>query len=596
MNNPLVVAAASAGESPTPDANVAPFASWVDLEAEASRFFLADTSLRLGRLIEQTIAMWVFTTLLYFRLLSPGGHAVWSWFDLDGDWALVFVPLFLMDWRNYVFWKYLHDNRRRFPGFDSSRYMLVCVAEALYKVSICIHLTFRATRSALTVKVAMFPYGIAYLLYFVIGHFVPMEDNDRPEGCNILASLLGDLGRFLGFVLLVSISMKIDGGEAQQGFTWQAAFWPCWGLEGIICLGIALLLPICIASVGINHGQVLLLSWVILFSALFGVTSFTSMYNAVIALDGKLCPNPPWESVEDLDKYASCRQRLQLTIAPWIALLPVFAISTLFLRRRLAAALHAAWYETSQVLGQSGMLPPAAQQIADLPAPELLFRVTATYYSRTFDSGEFNVGVPEDSLTQAHYSVVSDGRGGGAFGLHGGSLQSWGGSLMRTSRVIDPSTSILSARGTTFSDIVESEQLCFICYDQPPQVVLMECGHAGLCEGCAIHLSERRPTQAQCPICRSGISCVMRLRTDLTVPSHHFVAAASSRRPGASVTPAAAPWAAAGATDEEQPSLLGASASEVGAPVEGPPWPAAAKAKACVVEAVRRQQSGGHVR
>merc|ERR1719414_2562263 len=76
----------------------------------------------------------------------------------------------------------------------------------------------------------------------------------------------------------------------------------------------------------------------------------------------------------------------------------------------------------------------------------------------------------------------------------------------------DPSTSILSARGSTFIEIVESEQLCFVCYDQFPDSVLLECGHAGLCVGCSSHLLDRQGRQAFCPICRAPVSCVLRLR------------------------------------------------------------------------------------
>lgn len=52
-------------------------------------------------------------------------------------------------------------------------------------------------------------YAVGYMLHFILGHFVPVEDSDRAEGCNVVGSLFSDLGRFLSFVLVVSISMKV---------------------------------------------------------------------------------------------------------------------------------------------------------------------------------------------------------------------------------------------------------------------------------------------------------------------------------------------------------------------------------------------------
>merc|ERR1711920_503694 len=77
--------------------------------------------------------------------------------------------------------------------------------------------------------------------------------------------------------------------------------------------------------------------------------------------------------------------------------------------------------------------------------------------------------------------------------------------------------------GATFTDVVETEQLCFICYVEAPDAVLLECGHAGLCTECADHLVERRPGRAACPICRSPILAVLRLRPELPLPVDLFV-------------------------------------------------------------------------
>ena len=56
----------------------------------------------------------------------------------------------------------------------------------------------------------MLPYALGYVLYFALGHFVPLDEADRAEGCNALSSLLSDLCRFLSLVLVVSLSLKVD--------------------------------------------------------------------------------------------------------------------------------------------------------------------------------------------------------------------------------------------------------------------------------------------------------------------------------------------------------------------------------------------------
>eukprot|EP00913_Durusdinium_trenchii_P003113 g2877.t1 len=97
------------------------------MEAEAtdetSAFFFRDTVRRLSRLAEQSLAYSIFALLLYCRLAYPGGNAVWSWSESTCGfpilWALVFMPLFLLDWRNWVHLRYLRENRFRFLNHDS---------------------------------------------------------------------------------------------------------------------------------------------------------------------------------------------------------------------------------------------------------------------------------------------------------------------------------------------------------------------------------------------------------------------------------------------------------------------------------------------
>lgn len=86
-----------------------------------------------------------------------------------------------------------------------------------------------------------------------------------------------------------------------------------------------------------------------------------------------------------------------------------------------------------------------------------------------------------------------------------------------------------------------------------------------MCVTCAMQLLNRRPGQALCAICRTPITSVVRLRTDLPVPNSLFV-----RRAGASQAPS-----------QEVPALRGLTMRQAA-------WPASAKRFAVSVEPVRR--------
>lgn len=230
------------------------------------------------------------------------------------------------------------------------------------------------------------------------------------------------------------------------------------------------------------------------------------MYNIALVLDQGLCPDPPWKAAESSSsKLIACRKHLELTFWPWFAFLPAFALSTLLLKNRLAVALHEAWYQPPRD-PQVVVVQRVPPDVLNLDPPATMFKITGTFYSRTLDQ------IDEGMLSSVHNQHANHGQREGTM--------SPSSSLSRPA-VCDPSSSILSARGTTFTTIVESEQLCFICYSDPPEAVLLECGHAGMCIGCATHLYDnpRRMRQPLCPICRQQVSMVLKLRPDLPSPT-----------------------------------------------------------------------------
>merc|ERR1712136_107065 len=72
----------------------------------------------------------------------------------------------------------------------------------------------------------------------------------------------------------------------------------------------------------------------------------------------------------------------------------------------------------------------------------------------------------------------------------------------------DVSSSILSARGSCYQEVVASDNVCYICYEAKPDAIFLECGHGGMCTLCALELKNRRQT---CPICRGVITHIVRV-------------------------------------------------------------------------------------
>ena len=100
----------------------------------------------------------------------------------------------------------------------------------------------------------------------------------------------------------------------------------------------------------------------------------------------------------------------------------------------------------------------------------------------------------------------------------------------------DPDSTLASSTRTTSDRTArESQSNCIVCWEQPQDAVLLECGHGGLCVACADLLW--RQTR-RCPLCREGFAGVMRIvdasdasdncmvRSRLSVLLHAFGAAA----------------------------------------------------------------------
>uniref|UniRef100_A0A914E9H0 RING-type domain-containing protein n=1 Tax=Acrobeloides nanus TaxID=290746 RepID=A0A914E9H0_9BILA len=64
--------------------------------------------------------------------------------------------------------------------------------------------------------------------------------------------------------------------------------------------------------------------------------------------------------------------------------------------------------------------------------------------------------------------------------------------------------STTSSQPTRKNDESMDENLCCICLENKPEIVLIPCGHAKFCQGCADMFKE-------CPICRSTVVMKQRI-------------------------------------------------------------------------------------
>lgn len=262
-------------------------------EAE-QRFFLADARKRLDRWIRGTACYCLFIALCYGKLLTPGSIDLWQWLQPSACWIVVFLPLFGLDVQNMLQVIYLWKHRNYFAKNDPQRHFLICLAECVFRVLLCLHLAFPALRESVNLRVVMLPYVVGYATHFFLGNLAAARDEPRAEGCHTISGLVSELGRFLQFVLVVSVSLKVDEANQLSYYNWKAALWPCWGLEGILAMLLVLLTPVAFLSTWMSDfPRALIAWWSFATAAGLGIALFISMYHLAKLLDDHACPEVP---------------------------------------------------------------------------------------------------------------------------------------------------------------------------------------------------------------------------------------------------------------------------------------------------------------
>jgi hypothetical protein len=71
-----------------------------------------------------------------------------------------------------------------------------------------------------------------------------------------------------------------------------------------------------------------------------------------------------------------------------------------------------------------------------------------------------------------------------------------------------PSCQVIETDQSDNTLVANGVDPCIVCMEHPPDAVLLECGHSGLCVECATVLWDQA---RRCPLCRRGFAAVMRI-------------------------------------------------------------------------------------
>jgi len=112
-------------------------------------------------------------------------------------------------------------------------------------------------------------------------------------------------------------------------------------------------------------------------------------------------------------------------------------------------------------------------------------------------------------------------------------------------------------------DDLDDESKCLICFTEPRDAVLLECGHGGICYGCARRCL--RSKRRECPMCRQPVAQVVQIRLDggsgVPLSPHHTGVVRVRQQEGTEVVLAEVLAAA----DEDEPTQpLGRSPQPLG--------------------------------
>mmetsp|Transcript_5590 Transcript_5590/g.12092 ORF Transcript_5590/g.12092 Transcript_5590/m.12092 type:complete len:650 (+) Transcript_5590:34-1983(+) len=465
----------------------------VDLQ----QFYRQDCERRLRRW--SSLAGLAAAALLILYLWLVVGDPDQTWYL----WGVVFIPGFIHDFSNWNWYYYLKENRARYAARSPTRFGIISVCIFVYKALLLLYLLIQPTcPTCLTMDLVMLPFVIGYAVQMILGNVVHSGESSA-EGCDVLSGLVAELGRFLSFVLVISVSIKISTNS--QGFDWQKAFWPTYGFFGVVALALVVIVPalvVCICNAVAARwrgqpqlapdGQVLMFAWMVATLGGLGGTGFVGVTTLTERVAGTTSDCSGWFT--STWPSQSCAADLSVLILPPACFLLTFSVLTRLIVEPLADALHYAWYTDGR--WETAAEQEAAQRNIAV-CPTIMWKVSTTLYSRSPYAPA--KGVPESNSFTLPPAATPLNRS--------------------MDRPIE-SLGVEPHRGSIdLSALAEHDNTCLICYDARPDAILLECGHSGLCVRCALNLKKREAQRpALCPICRGPIDHIVKARPDLPMP------------------------------------------------------------------------------
>mmetsp|Transcript_26089 Transcript_26089/g.68589 ORF Transcript_26089/g.68589 Transcript_26089/m.68589 type:complete len:562 (-) Transcript_26089:195-1880(-) len=448
--------------------------------------------------ISRALAFLFFLLLLYGHYIPVAGF---SWFHghEGGMWFVVFLPLFLFYLRLLLFARDL--GRCNVPK-ELLQHCIQTVGELVWIILICISLAYPGS---VPMEVAVVPYAAGWTVPFLLRHLSCADPTEDSVVGSFLAVTwwLGEIGGFLIFAEVLTMSLS-----SQTPFTEK--LWPCWFILGIAVVVVVVLLLTASVTMIWDRPLAWTLMWVMVFVAGFAVSLLLGMIN----LNEFFCHDPS-------------QQNMSAALLPATVYLSIVSFVALCGRKSIVARLYTAFQP-----------PPAPPTRSQKQLPSVMFRLSPTYYSRHFSKEVEETVAHMDSLGSRPEGAVwkttssmmqsrllfrsSASQLSGASGRS--PVSSLASSVVSASESIDQASVNMAARGSMFSEMVEQENKCFICYDKAPDAIFLECGHAGTCVDCAV---EWENLHHKCSICRRDITNVVKIRRDLEIPRTLFAASSS---------------------------------------------------------------------
>jgi len=388
------------------------------------------------------------------------------------------------------------------------------VLYALFKVLIVERLSSPSSPASLSWYLIFAPVYAAAALQAILHSFKTLEggealfrgrDASRPRRRPGFALTLDD-------TLAFNISLHLTGSFYVRHATWSVVFWPLW-LVAAVC-GVGLFLLICFGVPMLSRRYPTRQFLMVLPPLLLLLATYSlSMHALLRCIEWLDHPKAPVYASEVMSPAIAAAWCLWLLLA--------------------VVTLSAIWHVPPPSADQDDDAPrePPSWESLSVQMPSLLVRESSTLFrqvsARTLQAYKQRYGMLEEE-GEDEDDEASHAEEGRRVPASPPSLQILEDVEGKVSEGTCGSPNLVEGHGTWRrvepSDLLDGGG-CWICLrdDVPAEAVLLQCGHGGICLGCAAHLWQRR---AACPMCRAPIELVARVGDCMHVDNKILVSTA----------------------------------------------------------------------